>query len=81
MVKSLKIRQQVTIFGCELGSRPRVFLTSAHPLFRKKSYLDASSRFSVGFKKSGLEDNRAAMVSIGLKQWKIVPRISIWWYR
>ncbi len=69
LVNDYKVGQQVTIFGCELCFCPKVFeLSGILFLVTFMTHLDASSRFSAGLKKIGLEDNRAATVSIGLKQ-------------
>lgn len=44
----------------------------------KRSYFVASSRSSMGFRKTGFEDRQAAMVNIGSRHWKTVARTSIW---
>ena len=42
-----------------------------------KTYVEASSRLSIGLTNNGLDVRQAATVRIGPKHWKIVPRTSI----
>jgi hypothetical protein len=44
----------------------------------KHSYALASSRFSIGLRKSGLDERQAAAVRIGSKQRKMAPKIIIY---
>jgi hypothetical protein len=41
------------------------------------TYAAASSRFSIGARKTGFEERQAAMVKMGSRHWKTVARISI----
>jgi len=43
----------------------------------EQSYAAASSRLSIGFRKTGFEERQAAMVKTGSRHWKTVASMSI----
>lgn len=43
-----------------------------------QSYAVASSRLSIGLRKTGFEERQAAMVNAGSRHWKTVASISIY---
>ena len=57
--------------------KKRVYQNADNPLW-KPPHAVASSRLSIGFRKSGLDERQAAAVRVGSRQRKIAPRIIIY---
>ena len=79
-VVGVRVGQEVAVPGGEACARPdgSVSLVDSAVKETRRAHWLASSRLSMGLTKSGLQERHAAMVRIGPRQRKTVPRISIW---
>ena len=77
-VECLDVCQQIAPSSCEFCSPAKGDLRTQIIRLRKPSYAVASSRLSIGFRKSGLDERQAAAVRVGSRQRKMAPRIIIY---